>query len=278
MVKFDSTTLSTRAWAIPALCGLFTHHHDVNRARLTRVINLTWSENEVQVTLQYGIGNVACHVSTSKELVVTLYRSGAVGVRERTESATSATSRIVTFLAGEVAREALRWGEAWTAWHEGDPDDADRSAILSLICAAAGIPIGDMQIVIARDRNCPSRLRGVQLKSESATVELIPVTTHGVSITVNEMENGQPKWRHYAQDDVRDAQVPLQQRRALWQKKRLTGLRCVVLLPLDFLLYLFETAGKPSAADRAGFVDHLPSSMVDAHAGKMLSALSDFAK
>lgn len=275
MLKFNSTTFSARAWAIPALSGLFVLHQDFGSPRLVRVVRLLWNESDVEVTLQYGVGNISGHVSTSTDLVVTLYRTGAVGVREIGEPALPATSTMVPFLAGEIAREALRWGEARTAWLEGDLDDEARLVVLSLVTAAAGIDIDDMQTVVAKHHNEPSRLRGVQLKSASLTVELIPVTTYGVSITVSELEFGRPKWRRYVQEDVRDARTQLPLHPVVWQKRMLTGLRAVLLLPMDFLLYLFDKASTPSAADRAGFVEYLPSALVDPHAGDTLSALSN---
>ena len=275
MLKFSSALLSARAWAVPALCGLSVLHHDFKTPRLTRVIRIIWLESEVEVIFQYGLGNTSGYVATSKDLVVTLYRTGAVGVREVTDARCPATSRLVTFLAGEIAREALRWDKAKNAWLEGTLDDALRSVVLSLISTAAGIAIDDMKVQVAKDRNVLGTLHGVQLESELLTIELIPLTAFGVSITVNESGFGRPKCRRYAHDDVRDAQALAQRPLTKWQKRMLIGLRTVALLPFNFLLYLFDKISAPSAADQAEFVDYLPSVMLDSHAGEMLSALSD---
>ena len=275
MLKFSSVKLSTRAWAIPGLCGLIVLHHDFKAPRLTRVTRLLWGENNVEVILQYGLGNASGHVATSKDLAVILYRNGAVGVRELTDRTCPATVRMVSFLAGEVAREALRWGEARAAWLEGKLADEGRSVVLSLISAAVGIAIDDMQVEVAKDRDVPGTLHGLQLKSESLTIELIPLTFFGVSIAVNELDSGQPKWRRYAKDDVRDAQALFKPHRTSLEKKLLLVIRTIILLPIDFLLYLFDKVSALNAADRAEFVEYLPSAVLDPHAGETLSVLSN---
>ena len=276
MVKFNSARLAARTWAIPGLCGLFVLHHDFTTPRLTRVTRMIWRESEVEVTLQYGLGNASGPIAMSIELLVILYSTGAVGITERTESRCPTTNRIIAFLAGDIAREASRWAEVRAAWHEGTLDDAVQSIVLSLVSAAAGIAIDDMQVEVAKDRYAPALLHGVQLKSASLAVALLPLTACGVSMTVNELASEQPKCRHYAQEDVRDAQAVFPLPRKNWKKRVQTGLRMFVLLPLDFLFYLLvKIIGALHATEQAGFVDYLPSTMLDSDGGEILSALSN---
>jgi hypothetical protein len=275
IMKIDRKTLAARLWAVPAISGLLVLHHDFNTPRLANVNRLVWLESSVEVSLQYGICNLSGNVIDSTDMVVILHKDGAVGIRTPLAVADHPNPSLLTFLAGEVYRESLRWAEQLRLWEEGEAIDFDRAAIFAIVSALVAQPTLGMNIEVEKNGQNSAGIRKARLIRPSQIVEIAAAGLYGVNIHVKGTGNNTGVLRLFQEADLRQPNVPAATHRARLIKRASFGARQLMRLPIGALQYWSRKKQHFDISQGADFVDYLPASVVDAHAGDSLSALSN---
>lgn len=239
-MNIDRETLSARSWAIPAISGLLILHHDFKTPRLAKVNRLVWSESSVDVYLQYGICNVSGKVIDSTDIVVTLHREGAVGIKRPLAAAGHPIETLLTFLAGEVFRESHRWAEDMESWGDDEKLDMDRASILSIVSALVAYPFLDVNVSIEKDALKPACIRKARLSDVPLVIEITPAGWHGVNLDVKCYGTHAGALKRYQQYDMRQASAQAKTLYARFLKGASFRARQLMLLPWDTVLYLSE--------------------------------------
>jgi hypothetical protein len=275
IMKIDRKTLAARLWAVPAISGLLVLHHDFKTPRLANVNRLVWSESSVEVSLQYGICNLSGNVIDSTDIVVILHQDGAVGIRTPLAVADNPNRSLLTFLAGEVYRESLRWAEQLRSWEEGEAIEFDRAAIFAIVSSLVAQPTLEMNVEVEKNVQNSSGIRKVRLIRPSQIVEIAAAGLYGVNIHVKGTGNNARVLRLFQETDLRQPSAQAATHRERIIKRASFGARQLMRLPIGALQYWSRKKQCSDISPGGGFVDYLPASVVDAHAGDSLSALSN---
>lgn len=274
-MKIDRNTLSARSWAVPAISGCLILHHDFKTPRLARVHRLVWSASAVDVHLQYGTCNLSGNVIDAMEMVVTLHQDGAIGIRDLLGATDKPRQALLTFLAGEVHRESLRWAEELQSWERGEALEVERAAILSIVSALVAHPIQEMSLQIEKEVARPASIRKACLFSGSSVIDITPAGKYGVNLYTKGSGVRAGILSLVQEHDLRQPGAEQSTHGARLLKRASVGARQLMRLPFGAVEYLCKKRQGSAIRQASEFVEYLPQSVIDAHAGDSLSALSN---
>jgi hypothetical protein len=272
-MKIDQKTLSARSWAIPAISGLLILHHDFKTPRLSRVSRLTWREGAVDVHLQYGVCNISGNVMSSSDIVVRIRKDGVIELGAPAQSTTEPDDALMTFLAGEISREAARWKEDMASWMEEESLEGDKASILSMVSAVVAHPLSSIELNVEKDVGNPGCLRKIRMLGEFITVDVMAAGFHGVSLYVKGSGPYANILRLSQEPDMRDSAAMVKHPAFRFLKGASFRARKLMYLPLGMVLYFCERLPVPEA-EPSDTEDFLEAAIVDASSGCGLSALT----
>lgn len=268
-MSIDRKSLSSRAWAVPAISALLMLHQDFDPPRHVSLSRLTWYEDSCEIALQYGMQNLSGKLMKAIDLRIVIRRDEAVTV-EPIGVCTPRELYIAQFLAGEVFRQAFLWREDFEAWNEGGAD-WEKAAIFSIVSALAGIDAQAMEIRVERDGMQQNSVRRLHIDCPLLSCEISPFGRYGVNLLAKGKDALPGKTPVSQFKDVRPEErllsTPSFSRKARTASAQLLRL---LLLPLDMLLHLLEhlqyvervqiatIASTPSTSIRTSGFDDLP--------------------
>ncbi len=272
-MKIDDETAIARAWALPGISALMILHHDFSQPRLAQIRQLVWSGSSLEVVLQYGTCNSSGTIIDAADLLITLYREGAVGVCPREDPPSANKLALVRFLAGEISRETIRWREDLAAWSQDDPAlPPARATILNIVSALLACQHTSLDIIVEKALINRGDVVKVRIHSGTDVIDIRSAGTRCANICTHSINTQKRTILTYNKYDTPIAArlLPMSYLRLL-NKALFTAVQ-LVLLPIEFFLYLCEQLSRRDASVML-CVDTSTPAVVDAGAGDSLSAL-----
>ena len=274
-MKFDAIILKERSWAVPGLCGLLILHHDFEMPRSCSVTHIIWHATSVEVHLQYASANRSGRINVPTRLIATLYQDDAVGIRSADDSAVDAHASMLSFLAGEIAREASRWTELRREWNTGMALDSDITSVLSMASALTALSYSDARLQVEKNLRHFGMIAQLQLTTAAESIAMTPNGSRGVRFHTGGLGDQRIAGSGILEADVRLAAGTADRLFGLTFDSIAMMIRTTLQLPLYFALYLLEKIETSQARSAMGFIDYLPAAEVDFNAGDNLSRLSN---
>jgi hypothetical protein len=249
----NDTVAKARAWSIPAISALMILHHDFQLPRLSQIRQLAWSENAVNVLLEYGTCNVSGDIVDSSEFFITLHQSGAIGVQLNDISSSKKKQKktLITFLAGEILRETKRWNEDMVAWnHNRSALTPERGSILNIVGALIAYPAPEIELVVEKRLNKRTSLIKARIIDQATVIDIRSrgIQSANLYIRSNGKTASAGAIRHaYKKYDVPNTIYPLQSRhRRILTEISFNAVQ-LVRLPIDFIMCLCEEIWAPKS-------------------------------
>ena len=273
-MEFDSNLLAQRAWAVPGLCGLLILHHDFEMPRSTNVTRIIWQDDAVEVHLQYANANRSGRSSLPTRLIATLYRNAAVGIRFGDQHSGDASTPMLSFLAGEIAREAEHFEDLRGDWNASVELDSDLTSVLSIASALAALPYVNAQIQVEKNLPRFGSIAHLRLNTTSRQISMTPSGNRGILFSQSALGEPLNAGKRIHKQDVRSPARVTTSPLSLSINSIARLLRTTLQLPLYFAVYLLDKIEYSQGRNAMGFVDYLPSSEVAFSADENLSGLS----
>jgi hypothetical protein len=231
-MHFDAAILSTRSWALPALCALLDLHQDFDPPRHVALTRVTWAKRSCGISLEYGTQNISGTVQRSTKFSVFIHKNGIVSIRAPDAADKEAVS-LGHFIAGEIERQARLWMESLHAWSDGEGEEGV-DAVCSLASGIAGIPAESASIRLHRQPSQRHLVHKIVLMTRAVSYEINPSGRYGLTCYMKDSTQPHRKARLLQTDDVRLARhTPMTQK---WWTRAMAAVSAflwVVVLPLD---------------------------------------------